>query len=694
MDDYTTRTPGQSTPDTSSSPPDQPPDAALAALVAAIQAAPPSALEPETIARVAALDAAGFARISMYLSRVRGFPFREWKRAVFAARGQGEGRPRRAARPSVGARTVWPDAPADAPLPGDPWIYTPDGIYLPSGGTKDDALGLDWADSASADPPPTPILGPAYICGWAVQLEDPTQVRAELAVRIGRGWHRFYVTPDALLKADQTARLAARGLWVYGKPALAAAYLNAGYRAVRAAQAPRRFTAVAGLHQVDGQLVAVGPWGIRGPTGRATPDVVHDAEARLPWLQSVRFGGPDPGAATQVFRRVWAMADPNALAPAVGWFAATYWATMIRQVTGHFPACNLWASRGTGKTTLLRRLLLAFFGITSDEAIRSVSQTAFSALRDLAASNLVPVILDEYRLGEADPKRLAALHHLLRRAYDGSSESRGRPDQSVVTYALATPVVVAGETMIPDPALAERSVIVALAKADTVQHPGSQDAITWLRDHPSLAAGTAGWLLLRRLEARMQPPDMRQNLQTVRGIIAQAGGADLPDRVQDGLAAAGVGLGWLHALGLTDRAVADWPWARWVAAAREARKDRSTLDWFVVFLQIVFSNRGQFGGITVACAASADEVRVEAAPVEAAFDKFLKEHDLPRLGKETLRQELEQAGPHIFRCVGRRWVGGKTAHAYVLSPAGLERRWDIPAAFWAEALAGDREDGE
>jgi len=88
----------------------------------------------------------------------------------------------------------------------------------------------------------------------------------------------------------------------------------------------------------------------------------------------------------------------------------------------------------------------------------SATETEFALLKLLSATNSVPVFIDEYKPYDMQRFRKNTLHRYMRRLYTGEVEERGRADQTVVTYRLAAPLCLAGETRPLEPALVERIV--------------------------------------------------------------------------------------------------------------------------------------------------------------------------------------------------------------------------------------------
>ena len=61
------------------------------------------------------------------------------------------------------------------------------------------------------------------------------------------------------------------------------------------------------------------------------------------------------------------------------------------------------------------------------------------------------------------PQHLKALTRVLRKAYDGEKEFRGRPDQTTTEYSLSAPIAIAGEVALTEGAMLERIIAVEMS---------------------------------------------------------------------------------------------------------------------------------------------------------------------------------------------------------------------------------------
>lgn len=159
---------------------------------------------------------------------------------------------------------------------------------------------------------------------------------------------------------------------------------------------------------------------------------------------------------------------PKVMIPLIGWFMACPYKVLIRKRLGHFSLLNAWGSMGSGKTSILEQMS-RLSGWEGGELF-SCTETEFAMLRKLSLTTSIPIALDEYKPHDIQDRDLNKLHRYLRRVYGGDVESRGRPDLSVQSFPLSSPVCVAGEVPFSQPALLDRTIPVRMSR-DSLRGP-------------------------------------------------------------------------------------------------------------------------------------------------------------------------------------------------------------------------------
>lgn len=160
---------------------------------------------------------------------------------------------------------------------------------------------------------------------------------------------------------------------------------------------------------------------------------------------------------------------PEVILPILGWFFSAPLKPRIHKALGHYPILCVWGTQGSGKSSIVMEVFWPLFGIRSAEPF-SATETEFALLKLLSSTNSVPVFIDEYKPFDMPKHRRHTLHRYMRRLYTGEVESRGRADQTVVSYRLHAPLCLAGETRPIESALVER-IVTANPSNDTLPSP-------------------------------------------------------------------------------------------------------------------------------------------------------------------------------------------------------------------------------
>lgn len=222
---------------------------------------------------------------------------------------------------------------------------------------------------------------------------------------------------------------------------------------------------------------------------------------------------------------------PGVVMLVLAWFVASVFKVQLHRQLGHFPILCVAGSQGSGKTSTLEQVgRLVGFGQEKNKPF-SVAGTRFVLIRLLSSTSSVPVFLDEYKPTELEPRQLARVHHLLRQAYGGEVEERGRADLSVDQFVLRAPVVIAGEAeVLDDPALRERLVLVRPNKQALQGNPG------WRRSFAALTSTKLEVLAVPLITFSLGQ-DVAAQLAKARTLLALAGPRieALPLRQRDNL---------------------------------------------------------------------------------------------------------------------------------------------------------------
>ena len=225
--------------------------------------------------------------------------------------------------------------------------------------------------------------------------------------------------------------------------------------------------------------------------------------------------------------------EPAKTTAILSWTAACFLKPHLKAKNIKFPHIFLIGEAGSGKSTTLERAILPVF---STERVTAATQvTQFTLMKESASSNLIPMPLDEFKPSKIDKLKINALYNHFRDTYDGHDGVRGRADQSMVTYRLLAPLVVAGEESADEAAIRERSIELLFSKKD-LKKPEYRRAFNRIGMNRNLLGDFGRTLLKAALETR--PAETAQ--WYAEGISKVQG--ELPSRVISNIACCWCGL--------------------------------------------------------------------------------------------------------------------------------------------------------
>jgi hypothetical protein len=287
-------------------------------------------------------------------------------------------------------------------------------------------------------------------------------------------------------------------------------------------------TPVLGLH-----LIKEVPYFVGTTETLTSEEVYHGYGGPVAWLPSKREH-PEMNLSTKVseddlsaLRNLLPKLNtPEALWPMLGWYAASPLKPWLESVGYRFPVLNVTGSRGSGKTTLIQRVMMPLFG-QEDPKSYDAGTTRFVILSLLGSTNAVPIAFSEFRY-ESVEKFLRFV--LL--SYDTGHDPRGRPDQTTVDYPLMAPFSLDGEDIITDPAARQRVVVSLLTTRTVDEGSMAYKAYNELRlNFPENFGGYYIQLLLGMLEDG--GAGLKKLLGNTRNQMFEAFPGKLPDRVRN-----------------------------------------------------------------------------------------------------------------------------------------------------------------
>jgi len=253
-------------------------------------------------------------------------------------------------------------------------------------------------------------------------------------------------------------------------------------------------TAVIGVHAAPGGkgLRFVLPAGTIGPDGwMDPPDVVYAPEApctldgKLP-RERTPFDTESADLLREALTLLPTLHAPSTVATIAGGMILGLFRAELLGRHGHAGVAfaHLYGSPGSGKTAFTTDLCWRLFNGIAREEPFSAAQTPFAMARDLASTNALTIVFDEYKPADMG-KSAEGYRRMIRRAYNGDTETRGRADLTVLTYTFAAHTVTLGEARIDeDAALTERHAIAGAEAAWILAHPPEAAAFRALLQRP------------------------------------------------------------------------------------------------------------------------------------------------------------------------------------------------------------------
>jgi hypothetical protein len=157
---------------------------------------------------------------------------------------------------------------------------------------------------------------------------------------------------------------------------------------------------------------------------------------------------------------------PEKTVPILAWIAGCFIKPFLKRhpIDTKFPHLFLVGQNGGGKSNTLEKIILPIFVRSKVKASSQV--TPFTLMKESSSSNVIPQTFDEFKPSQIDKFKLQVLYNHFRDAYDGHEVSRGKADQSSITYDLLAPIIVTGEESAQESAIRERSIELLFTRKD------------------------------------------------------------------------------------------------------------------------------------------------------------------------------------------------------------------------------------
>ncbi|MBD3268525.1 hypothetical protein GF373_17795 [bacterium] len=239
----------------------------------------------------------------------------------------------------------------------------------------------------------------------------------------------------------------------------------------------------------------------------------------------------------EIFSQLPNLVTPDAVWTITGWNFAAPLKPLFREAGFRFPHLDLYGTRGSGKTTIIRNVFQPLLG-GIDPTYHDCQTTTFVLMGMFSSTNAFPVLLAEFHRSMLPTHDYNHLIRTLKLAYDSGYDSRGRPDQTVTVYQLTAPVILDGEDALSDPAVKERAIIVSLSPEDVMEGTSAYRAYKRLVDIPLYRF--AGRFI--RYTLGYDVDAVKELFSEARARIMNAFPSPMPDRVRNNFCVVSSGL--------------------------------------------------------------------------------------------------------------------------------------------------------
>jgi energy-coupling factor transporter ATP-binding protein EcfA2 len=127
------------------------------------------------------------------------------------------------------------------------------------------------------------------------------------------------------------------------------------------------------------------------------------------------------------------------------------------------PIGNLTGESGSGKSTTIENILQPICHHSESGEV-AASAKEFVIFKMLSSSNIIPMIIEEYKEHTMKDQTISLISNILRSSYDGHMSGRGRMNQTINKYTIRGSLNIVGETSFEDTADKERSMVLIFSK--------------------------------------------------------------------------------------------------------------------------------------------------------------------------------------------------------------------------------------
>jgi GTPase SAR1 family protein len=280
-------------------------------------------------------------------------------------------------------------------------------------------------------------------------------------------------------------------------------------------------TAIIGLHEIDGK------WYFIGDNDAISADRHYEKyDAPMAWINTGREHprlnlAPVPPSENYINRLI-NLNTPDVMWSVIGWCTAALLKPYLEKIYNYrTPTLAIFGTKGSGKTTLIDRVLLPTFGQINPRSW-DASTTAFVIRALQASTNAVPISYAEFR---SNFETIRMLRSILI-GYDSGYDARGTADQTTITYQIVAPNIISGEELIADNAARERIIVAKLIPSNIAEGSDRYNVMKNFRAENIL--GYVVQQILKRIDTGEINEIFQRSTHSVNADYTQT----MPDRVR------------------------------------------------------------------------------------------------------------------------------------------------------------------
>jgi len=251
-------------------------------------------------------------------------------------------------------------------------------------------------------------------------------------------------------------------------------------------------------------------------------------------------------AAKHIYKHLPKINEPAISGSLIAWSFALPWCDLIRseKAWGGFPHLILFGEAGCGKTQT-GKLIWRLNGVNSNHEPFSLPNTRFTRIHNYALTNLVPLVLDEYRPEAWAGYQSRQIHEELRNIYNKNVSERGRANLTTKVYSLSAPIILCGEDRPRDTTGLEERMVILNPNKDIVDGNSKYGDIC-KENYKSLQKAPLEAFALRYYAWCLKQNNWLEELNKSKDAIikfAKEEKLDIPERIINNLAI--LNFGWI-----------------------------------------------------------------------------------------------------------------------------------------------------